>query len=452
MKPTILKSEAVRGALWTVAGYGSVQTLRLASSLILTRLLTPQYFGLMALAQSVLVGLHLFSDFGFNTSIVRHQSEADDRFLNTIWTMQILRGLYLFLACAALAPVASRFYGDPRLAWILPALGTTALIAGFNSTSLAILSREMAVRQTVTLEVGAQACAAAVMIGWAAIRPGIGPLIAGGIAASIFQLVCSHSLVRRHRDRLAWDPVARRTVVSFGKWILLSSAMTFLANQSDRLIIGRIFPIAFLGVYGIAFMLADIPRAIMLALSNKIIFPSFARLAHLPRSEFRARIQPARAKVLLLAAGCVAALVCAGDFAVALLYDARYAAAGWMTPLLALGIWPVVLTQTIDPALFAIGKPRVVAVGSFLSFVTVGVGILVGKSLLGEFGAVLAVSMSNVPPYIATAFGLQREKLACFRQDCWSTCLFLLLIGLFSAARWGIGLHLPPTLEYPLFR
>ncbi len=87
---------AVRGLLWTMTAYGSNQILRFATNLILTRLLMPEVFGLMALVNSLRVGLELFSDLGIVQNIV--QSPRGDRptFLNTAWTSGEFRRSRLF--------------------------------------------------------------------------------------------------------------------------------------------------------------------------------------------------------------------------------------------------------------------------------------------------------------------------------------------------------------------
>ena len=67
-----LKKLAIRGTIWTIVGYGASQILRFGSNLILTRLLFPKLFGLMALLNTFIIGLHLFSDIGIGTIIIQN--------------------------------------------------------------------------------------------------------------------------------------------------------------------------------------------------------------------------------------------------------------------------------------------------------------------------------------------------------------------------------------------
>src|SRR5712675_1262901 len=107
-----LRSRALAGSAWTTFGFGGQKLIQLVSNLVLTRLLFPEAFGLMALANVILLGLGMFSDLGIKPSIVQHEQGDSEKFLNTAWTIQILRGLSVWLAACVLAYPASLIYHD----------------------------------------------------------------------------------------------------------------------------------------------------------------------------------------------------------------------------------------------------------------------------------------------------------------------------------------------------
>ena len=97
-----LKRRVLNAGIWSLAGYGCNQVLRFGSNLLMTRLLVPEMFGVMAIASVVMTGLAMFSDLGLKPSVVQSKRGNDPVFLNTIWVTQILRGLLLwFLALIA---------------------------------------------------------------------------------------------------------------------------------------------------------------------------------------------------------------------------------------------------------------------------------------------------------------------------------------------------------------
>src|SRR5205823_683589 len=89
--PPSLKKAVLSTAAWTAAGFGTLLLFRFASNAILTYLLDPKVFGLMMLVNVFIVGLHMFTDIGTGLSVIRSPRGDDPDFLNTAWTIQVLR-------------------------------------------------------------------------------------------------------------------------------------------------------------------------------------------------------------------------------------------------------------------------------------------------------------------------------------------------------------------------
>jgi O-antigen/teichoic acid export membrane protein len=438
-----LKKLAMRGAFWAIAGYGAGQALRFIANLILTHLLMPKLFGLMALVNIFIVGLQLFSDIGVGPSIIQNKRGDDPDFLNTAWTIQVCRGVALWIGSIAIAFPIAQIYEEPQLMGLIPMVGLTTVISGFNSTALFTCDRHLAVRQLAIFELGGQCIALTVMLVWAWFHPTIWALVAGTLLSVFIRMVWSHMLIAKHPNHFQWDAKAAQEIFSFGKWIFISTVLTFLAGQVDRLILGKLFSFELLGIYVIAFTLSDLPRQVVLAVSNKVIFPTVSKLADLPRCELRAKILHSRKDMLLLLALGVALLTSFGDLVILLLYDEQYKQAAWMLPLLALGIWPNMLSQTLDPALFAIGKPRYVALANLCRFLFNLISIPVGFLLFGVPGAVIFVALNDVPFYVMVTYGLWREGLSGGFQDITVTLFLLGILTLLLAGRVLLGFGLP---------
>lgn len=439
-----IKKLAIRGTIWTIASYGASQILRLGSNLILTRLLSPDLFGLMALVSVFITGLHLFSDVGIGTSIIQNKRGDDPKFLNTAWTMQVIRGLVLWFCCLLIAWPISFLYNKPELLWLIPIVGLNTAISGFNSTSLFTLNRQIAVGKIVVFELGGQIVIIIVMTAWAwFINSTIWALIVGNLVMGLLQLVWSHMLIPGMRNRFTWDKSAVQSIFSFGKWIFVSTALTFMSEQADRLILGKLLDFTMLGVYGVAFTLADIPRSVLIAISSKVLFPTFSKLADLPREDFRAKILQNRRLFIMAAALGLTLLTSFGDKLILLLYDDRYKDGAWMLPLLAIGFWPRVLTQTIDQALFAIGKSRYVAYGSFFKFLFMVIAMPLGFHLLGISGTIIVIALNDLPFYGAIVYGLWREGLNSVMQDIEATLFFIVVLTIVLMGRYWLGFGFP---------
>lgn len=435
--------KALRAATFVIFGYGLSQVLRLSGNLVLTRLLTPEFFGLIALARVFMRGINLFSDIGLEPGIIRSPRAEDTTFLNTAWTLQIIRGIILFICSVIIAYPVAQIYHKPILIFIIPVIGLGSIIQGLQSTSIITLSRELRQGKLAYIELLTQVINIICMIILAYLYRNIWSLVIGGLLSITFKTIWSHSLDHQSKNVLRLERPAVKELLSFGKWIFISTAIMFLATQADRLLLGKIFPLTLFGVYNIAVIFAEIPKKIITTVSQKVIFPLISKFAHIPRIDLRTKIGKQRKLMLIPLAFLTSILVSFGDILILQLYDQRYDQAAWILPLLALGMWPLILYSTIDRSLYAIGKPKYAALGNLVKFVYMIVSVPLLYYIGGRFGAILAVAMNDIPIFIVVNIGLAKEKLSLMKQDLFSTLLLISMIILFVVIRSFFGLGFP---------
>jgi len=413
--PNAVGALAARGALWAILGYVAAMALRLGGNVILTRMLVEEAFGLMAIVNVVLVGLALFSDIGIGPSIIQNHRD-DARFLNTAWTLQVGRGVVLCLVAAALGVPLARAYDQPILAQLMPAAGVSALLAGFNSSKLFTLNRQLSVGWLTIIEIAAQAAGLVVMVTWALLAPSVWALVAGGIVVYSTKMLLSHVLLPGIRNRFAWDHDAACSVIRFGRWIFVSTVLTFLVGHADRLIFGALIPIALLGVYSIAQLIASFPSQALMNLAQTITFPLYSRTWREGGDLVRV-FRKARMKLLLLGGWALAGLVAGGPTAIDLLYDERYRDAGWIVQMLAAGGWFGVLEATTGAALLAREQPHWVAAGSAGKLVGMVAFIPLGFLYAGFTGALVGYAASELLRYAVSVTAATRGGLRSWPQD-----------------------------------
>lgn len=438
-----LKKRAFQGAAWSFMGYGGSQVLRLGSNLILTRLLFPELFGLMALINTMITGLRLFSDIGIGPNIIQSKRGDDQTFLNTAWTVQVIRGTGIWLVSLIAAWPLSHFYNQPELRWLIPIVAFTTVIEGFGSTAQFSLQRNLSFGKLEIFDLVVQFIASLVMIGWALVNPTIWALVVGTIISSTFKAIRSYWLIPGTTHRLMWEQQAVQELITFGRWIFISTIMFFLASQSDRLILGKLLPLSLLGMYSIALMLADVPRLILGRISNRVLFPILSKRVDLPRKTLREKILKLRRFMLLGIAALIIMIAVSGDFIINVLYDDRYKQAEWMLPILALGIWPNILAATISPTLLAMGKPFYAATGNFLKVAYMIICIPLAFSLFGVLGAVVVVAFNDLPFYLSVLYGCWREKLLFLAQDFKATVFMVASLMIVLAIRYQLGFGWP---------
>jgi O-antigen/teichoic acid export membrane protein len=420
-----VRRRASRGSAWTLLGHAFNNVVRLGANLVLTRLLVPEYFGVMALVNIFLQGLHMFSDVGIGTSIIQHKRGEEPTFVNTAWTVQALRGLYLFLVSCVLGWPLAWFYEIPDLVWMVPVAGSTALIDGFTSTSLFTQNRTLTLGKLTLVESLATLAGALanLLVGYA--TRSILALLVGGIAAGLTRLVLSHVYLPGLRNRFAWDAEARKDLLGFGRWVFLSTAVTFLAMQVDRLVLGKLVTEEQLGVYSIALMLATIPREIVGQLAQRVYYPVIAR--EIRENPSSAAVRALRQKLVWLLVVPVACTMGVAHPVIAFLYDDRYTLAGPLMAWLTLGTWLSILETTYGAIALSQGEPRWITYGTVAKTAIFAVLVTPVFHAYGIEGVAVLVSCSTLTLVATNGWAAYSKGLATVATDLGGTVAMLAL-------------------------
>ena len=447
LEPTSLKHRLVRAASWSLLGFGLAQVIRLGSNLLLTRMLAPDLFGVMVIGYMVMVGVGMFSDIGLGPSIVRSTRGDEPRFLNVSWVVQILRGgiITVFGLCVALAlhfaasgqatGGTASVYGDPRLPGIVAGLSMLGLIAGLESTKVWLERRRMALKRLTQIELVSGIVTTAVTLLWAYWSRSIWAFVFGGLIGSVARTALTHWALPGPANRIEWESKAFDEIFAFGKWAFLSSMLTFLISSGDRILLGGVLDPKTMGFYAIAFLIINALQTAVGKIEAYAVLPALAevvreRPADLKRTIYRVRF-PVDV-VCLLSSG---ALFMLGDLVVKLLYDSRYAPAGWMMSILALTLVTTRLDM-FDQCVLSLGRPKLLSGLNTVRLVTIYSLVPLGYMSYGLQGVIWAVACSSLANAIAVLYLQRRLELLDVKRELIALPLFVagLLIG------WLVGL------------
>lgn len=389
-----LRARVLRGSSWLVIGYGGSQALRLASNLILARILFPEAFGLMALVSVVTVGLMMFSDVGIGPAIAQNERGDDPDFLNTAWSIQVIRGFGLWVGACLLAWPMAQLYGAPELATYLPIAGVSLALAGFNPTRIETAHRHLVVGRLTLLDLAGQTIGIGSMIGLAWITQSVIALVIGGVIGAAAKLILTHLYLPGAANRFRWERAAARELMGFGKWIFLSTAFWFVSSQGDKAILGKFLNLDTLGIYNIGYFLASFPLLLGHAVNQRVMIPVYRESPPAASPENAAKLRKLRAMISLGIIALLAVMAFAGPALVTFLYDDRYALAGGIVVVIACALIPQVIGMTYDQAALAAGDSRRFFVFSGSRAVVQVTFLLIGITQFGLLGALVALGLS----------------------------------------------------------
>jgi O-antigen/teichoic acid export membrane protein len=283
-----LGAKVIKGATWNVLGTVIKQTITIAATIVVARLLSPADYAIGGLAVSILNLFVSLTGQGFAQALIQRKDASDLTCHSVFWPM-VIAGMMFTGLMIILAPCIARFYHQPKLIFVICFLSIGLAAGMVGSVPNALLQRAMRFRDINVIGVASGLISASLGIGaailgfgyWALILPLFGSVVA--VAVGAFSL-------SGYRPKLvfSWDEF--KTTVSFGLSILGSNLLLYVNDYGDRLILGRLWRPEVFGHYHFALDRSRQPFSLILAQLNSVIFPAFSTIQHDPVQLRRALI------------------------------------------------------------------------------------------------------------------------------------------------------------------
>lgn len=269
-----MSREILTGAAWMIFVRVCDRLLGLVSTLILARLLVPADFGLIAMAMSVIALIELAGAFSFEIALIRQTNPAREHY-DTAWTLNLAFALLCSALIAGVAPLAARFYEEPRLTLLMIVLAAGWLAQGFENIGIVNFRRRMDFASEFKFMFSKRLVGFVVTISLAIALQSYWALALGQSAMRATGLVLSYYM-EGYRPRLSL--AARRDLFSFSGWLLVTNIMSFGLARLPHFVIGRLEGPAALGKYTIAAEFARLPSTELSAPINRAVLPGLSRV------------------------------------------------------------------------------------------------------------------------------------------------------------------------------
>lgn len=435
----LLGGSLLRQAGWLLSSHVAGQAIRLLVNIILARLIAPQLFGIMLLVNTARIGIELLSDVGIGQNIVRHRDGMTPAFLDTAWTIQVIRGALLTLVGLVAAWPLSRFYDDSLIYYVFSACALMFLIDGLYSPGRFVFQKQQRIRELALFEIVVSLINAVVNVVIIWLFPTIWGLVAALLVTGAILMAASFYFLPLSALSFRIDRHYLREILHFGKWIFVASIIYFLSMNFDRLYLGAAVSFHVLGIYGIARSLSEALMLVAQRVGGFMIFPKIAQ-AHNDGVALRGTLGKVRWRGMLLIAAGFGPALALSDRIVVILYDDRYLAAAAILPVLMLGAWFATLATLADAVLLGIGKPGATATANAAKLAWMAVSVPLALTLGAFQWAVLAIAAAEIVRYLVLGAANYRHGLSFFRQDIAHTALMLAVALLFRMVLVAAGL------------
>lgn len=272
-----LTSRTVVGGLWVAFTNGGNRALQLVMLVVLARLLSPADFGLFGIALLALSSLKRFSQLGIDQALIQQPEENVDSYLDTAFTLQVLRGILIVGVAYLAAPFVADFFSEPRATLLLQVVALATLFQVVYNPGTVYFQKDLNFHKQFAFTVSGTVTRVIVSIGYALLSPTVWALVAGLVAGNCVQMVVSY-LIHDYRPWPGFNREQARELVGYGKWILGSGIVSFLFSEGDDAFVGRVLSTEALGVYQLAYRLSNAPATEIAQTVSKVVMPAYSKI------------------------------------------------------------------------------------------------------------------------------------------------------------------------------
>lgn len=402
---TSYSHKVIKGSFWILSLRVTNRALGLVRTIVLARLLLPEHFGIVGIAAITISTLETFSQPGLGTALIQKKGVIEE-YLDTAWTVSIIRSLIIFTVLYISAPYVAGFFNMPQANIVIRVFGISVVIAGCRNIGVVYFQKEMDFRRQYIYQFSITLGNIAVAIPAAFILRSVWALVLGGIAGSVVRLILSYVL-HPFRPSFRFQKQQFDEMFGFGKWVLGSSILVFLITQGDDIFIGKMFGAAALGLYQMAYMISNLPTTETAAVISHVTFPAYSAI-----QDDIARFAEAYLKVLQVIA-FIAVPMAGGIFVFASDIIRLLLTEKWMAtvPIVKVLVWAGLLNTFMlacVPVFSGMGKPRTNTKWQFIGFVILALLIYPLSISLGVVGVSFAVLASNVVTSVGYIFEVHK--------------------------------------------
>jgi lipopolysaccharide exporter len=351
-----LRASVFRGGMWLGTGSFAEQVTRFGRNIILTRLLAPEAFGLMAIVLSASSVIHTLMDIGVKEALIQNPRGSEEEYVGAAWWMAFGRAVSFWAIVSAIAPLIAKFYGNSELGALFRIAAIAVLFEGAMSSRAYAAIREMKFRQWAIINHGGAILGVLLTLGLGLLIRGVWALVLGYVAESVGRFALSY-IIWPYLPPQKIPVCAARDLWRFSRKAFGLSLLNLIFARTDVFVLAKMFSAADLGLYTMAVYLVQAPATFVMNVLGQTLLPALSRVQSDRAKVVRILLSVTSAIGLIGMPTLVLVTFC-GRLLLTLGYGPRYANMG--TPLVLASVVALVnlLNGQITSVFFAKGLPQ----------------------------------------------------------------------------------------------
>jgi O-antigen/teichoic acid export membrane protein len=396
-----LLQRVTQGGVWVFSLRACQLLFSMTRITILARILAPNDFGIMGISMLTMATLETFSQTGFEHALIQ-KKEGINKYLDTAWTILVVRGVILFGILYLIAPYVATFFGVAEVKLIIRVISFSILLQGLTNIGVIYFQKELQFNKQFFYHLSGILIDFIVAVSAVLILRSVWALVFGSLAGNAVRCVSSY-LIHPYRPRLSVNLEHAKELFSFGKWVLGSSILFILIIQGDDIFVGKLLGVASLGFYQLAYKISSMATTEISHVISQVSFPTYSILQHEP-----VKLRESYLRVLRLTS--FLALPIAGFiFAASPIFVTVFFGEKWMPMVPVMKILAIAgmarsIMATTGPVFRAIGKPRIETEWQIVRFILLACFIYPLAKNFNIVGVSYAVLISTVVATIGFSY------------------------------------------------
>lgn len=407
-----------KGELFTTSvSFGAMAVIKLISSMVLTRLLYPEAFGVITMISSVVFVIEMLSDVGIVGLLIRHEKGDHPTYLNTMWTVRLLRSCGNAALVFFAAPWVAEWYDTPALTDALRLFSLWFVLFGLESMSFILAVRHKNTRIVNLTELFCLLGSTLFSIAYAFYSRDYQGILYGILLNRLLTTLASYRFYPELKHRLTMDKTATSDLFHFAKFVMPSSMITLAVNQFDKVIFLKLFDLKLLGLYGLAANISAPLDSLVSKISRTLLYPRCAEYFRHDRSTFVQRYYAENVKLHAVILVLPALVLGMATLLVEVLYDSRYAFAGVILQAFALRSIILTFASTSEDLLVASGRAHIQLIGNVIRLCYLVPAVFIGYHFFGFKGFIYFAMLEMLPTALYYTWVQSRQGLIVFRNE-----------------------------------
>lgn len=370
-----VREQILTGLKWTAGGRLGAQVITWAITLIVMRLLTPEDYGLLAMANVFFAFMLMLSEAGLGPALIQKKN-LDNTSLRSVFAIIIFTNASMLLLLNLSAPIIATFFNENRLIPILHVLSLQFLLNIFSTLPSSQLYRQLKFKSLSLINFSTTIIGSVLTLLMAYAQLGVWALVLGNLLASMLNVIAINIIAPSFLfPRFSLSGM--RNLLSFGGNVTLSRLLWFFYAQADTAIVGKFLGKEILGFYSIAMQLASLPVQRVSAIINQVAFPVFSRIQD-NQEQFCSFILKAARVLSLIAFPILWGIASIANEIILLFLGEKWQSAILPLQLLALMMPLRVLVHFLPSAVDALGRPDVTMRNSLYASIIMPIAFLIG--------------------------------------------------------------------------